>query len=63
MDKLIEVRKKLNLTQKETCQRIGVSKSYYEKVEYGIKKPGRNFIAKFKAAFPEEDITAIFFAE
>ena len=41
---------------------IGVSTSFYEKIEYGQRKPSYNFIVKFKNAFPESDIS-IFFAK
>jgi len=34
---------------------IGISNSYYEKIEYGIRKPSRAFLEKVKACFPEID--------
>lgn len=59
---LIEFRNNTELSLSEMAQKIGVSKSYYEKVEYGDRKPGRNFIEKFKSAFPDVSVETIFFA-
>ena len=44
---LIEFREKLNLSLQEMADKIGVSKSYYEKIEYGDRTPSFNFISKF----------------
>lgn len=49
------------LTQKQMAVIIGVSISYYSKVEAGYKKAGRNFIEKFKSNFPDAGIDSIFF--
>lgn len=61
--KLITFRKDKKLLQKEMYVLIGVSKSYYEKVEYGILNAGKGFIKKMINAFPEdkEEILNIFF--
>lgn len=42
---------------------MGVSKSYYSKVERGYKVAGRGFIDKFLKTFPEvsQKLTKIFF--
>ncbi|MBO3446380.1 helix-turn-helix transcriptional regulator [Clostridium sp. CCUG 7971] len=60
MKDLIDFRISLKLTQREMANEIGVSKSYYQKVEGSFKKPGRGFIEKFKETFPNKDI-GIFF--
>ena len=57
---LIEFREKLNLSLQEMADKIGVSKSYYEKIEYGDRTPSFNFISKFKLAFPKENIEDFF---
>lgn len=57
---LKEFRLKNNKTQGEMAKYIGVSKSLYEKIEYGDRSPSANFIKKFKEAFPNVD-TNIFF--
>ncbi len=60
MNALIEFRNEQNLTQKEMAKKIKVSKSYYEKVEKGFKKPGRGFLEKFKETFPSIDMNIFF---
>lgn len=61
MDKLKEFRISMDYTIKEMSNEIGVSKSYYEKIEAGIKEPSRNFIQHLKIRFPQFD-TNIFFS-
>lgn len=61
MNKLIEFRINLNKSTTEMAAIIGVSKSYYEKIEYEDRNPSYNFITKFKAAFPNADVDSIFF--
>ena len=63
MNNLIEFRVSLNKSTTEMAAIIGVSKSYYEKIEYEDRNPSYNFITKFKAAFPKADVDYIFFAE
>lgn len=60
MATLFEFRNNLNLTQREMAEKMNISKSYYEKVEKGFKKPGRGFLEKFKTTFPEGDINIFF---
>ena len=50
--KLIEFRKKNNLTINSMAKKIGVSISFYEKVERCERNPSYNFIRLFKKAFP-----------
>lgn len=50
-------------TIEEMANKIGVSKSFYEKIEYGDKNPSYNFIRKFKKAFPYSDIEKLFFSQ
>lgn len=61
MNKLINFRNSLNKNTAEMAAIIGVSKSYYEKIEYEDRNPSYNFITKFKAAFPNADVDSIFF--
>lgn len=49
------------LTQKEIARRIGVSESYYSKIEGGYKLPSFRFLKRLKAAFPDADIDELFF--
>ncbi len=60
MSHLFEFRSNLNLTQRQMAEKMNISKSYYEKVEKGFKKPGRGFLEKFKSTFPEIDINIFF---
>ena len=50
---LIEFRKSLNLKQNEIAKEIGVSPSYYYKVESGYQNPSYEFLAKFKIPWCE----------
>jgi len=61
--KLIAYRKDKKLTMERISTLMGVSRSYYEKVEYGSETAGLGFIKKFMTAFPDADIIEIFFKE
>ena len=60
MKELELFRKSLNLTRQEFADTIKISKSLYEKVENGQRKPSRNFVEKLKNRFPQFD-TNIFY--
>ncbi len=45
------------------AERVGISESYYEKIEYGDRSPSYNFLTKFKRAFPESDTEEIFLSQ
>lgn len=51
------------LTLKEMANKVGVSKSYYEKIEAGIRNPSFNFIDKFKSKFKDVDTDFLFFTQ
>lgn len=57
---LVEFRKLQNFSQGEMAKAIGVSMSYYSKIESGVRNPSYNFIQKFKNSFGA-DIDTIFF--
>jgi len=59
---LISFRESLGKTIAEMSADIGVSKSYYEKIEYGDRDPGSGFIRKFKARYPEINVDEFFFS-
>lgn len=61
--KLISFRKEKELSISDMARKIGVSESYYEKIEYGNRTPSYNFLAKFKAAFPETNTDNIFLSQ
>lgn len=58
--KLISFRKEKELSISDMARKIGVSESYYEKIEYGNRTPSYNFLTKFKVAFPETNTDNIF---
>lgn len=60
MEELKEFRKSLNLTTQEIAHEIGISKSLYEKVETGARKPSRKFTTKFKIRYPQFDVNIFF---
>ena len=62
MKELKEFRNSLGLTTIEMSEKIGVSKSLYDKVEAGARKPSREFMTKLKEVFPQFDVN-IFFAK
>ena len=47
-------------SRKELADKLKISFSLYEKIEYGIRKPSQNFLQKFKAAFPDFDMNIFF---
>lgn len=57
---LIAFRKDKNLSVPAMAEKVGISTSYYEKIEYGDRNPSYKFLAKFKQAFPEADTDYIF---
>lgn len=57
---LVDYRQSQNLSIPEMAKKIGVSKSFYEKIEYEDRLPSYNFLVKFKNAFPTADTDKIF---
>lgn len=51
------------MSQKNMAKRIGVSPSYYYKVESGYQNPSYKFLAKFKRSFPNASVDQIFFSK
>lgn len=60
---LISFRKEKKLSVSSMAETIGISESYYEKIEYGNRSPSYNFLMKFKTAFPEADTEYIFLSQ
>lgn len=61
MDKLKEFRNSKKLSQKDMAIQIGVSPSYYYKVESSYQTPSYEFLLKFKKKFPTVSVDKIFF--
>ncbi len=58
---LKRLREEQRFNQKEMAVTIGVSASYYYKVESGYQNPSYDFLCKLKKRFPEADIDELFF--
>lgn len=58
---LSDFRKEKNKTMQEMAFEIGISTSFYIKVEIGERNPSYSFLKKFKMAYPDADIDKIFF--
>ena len=61
MKTLEEFRLENNLNSTEISELLGVTLSYYRKIEKGTRNPSYNFLMKFKKTFPNTDIDEIFF--
>lgn len=57
---LIEFRKDRRLSVPDMASKVGISPSYYEKIEHGNRNPSFRFLTKFKQAFPEANTEYIF---
>ena len=60
-NKLIKFRKNKGLSSEDMAKKIGISTSFYDKIEYGDRNPSFNFITLFKEAFPKAEVDEIFF--
>ena len=52
MDWLKDFRKSKGYTVSEMADKLRISKSLYEKIEYNERNPSLNFMERFKKAFP-----------
>lgn len=60
MEALKTFRESLKLTSQQFADNINVSKSLYEKVESGARKPSRQFTTKLKQKYPQFDVNIFF---
>ena len=56
MKTLREFREAIGMTQEEMAINLLISKSFYEKIESGERKPGRELIERFKTKYPILDV-------
>ena len=63
MKTLKDFRNSLGLTIQDFANSIKVSKSLYEKVESGARKPSREFTTKLKIKYPQFDVNVFFTTE
>lgn len=61
--KLKEFRQEQDLSQDAMARKIGITLSFYEKVENGRAGFSAGFLVKFKKAFPNASIDRIFFGK
>lgn len=54
--KLKEFRKKQGITIQGMADRLGISKSYYEKLEQGKKRVNHTFLNQLVKEFPDIDL-------
>ena len=60
MEWLKSFRNENGYTLDEMAEILGIYKSLYEKIEYNDREPSRNFLTKFKKAFPDVDMNVFF---
>jgi putative transcriptional regulator len=60
MECLIKYRKEQGLSRSEMASKLGISHSFYEKLELGDRKPSRGFMERFKRTFPSFDMNIFF---
>lgn len=56
MKTLKEFREAIGKTQEEMAKELGISKSFYEKVESNERKPSRALIERIKQKYPLIDV-------
>ena len=60
MEELKKFRKKQGKTRAEMAHILGVSRSFYEKIEMGDRNVSSNFLSKLKEKFPYVDVNIFF---
>ena len=60
MEVLKRFRKSLKLTSQQFADTLKISKSLYDKVENGDRKPSREFMTKLKEKYPQFDVNIFF---
>ena len=56
MECLKDFRLNHGYSKKQMADILQISNSLYEKIEYGIRQPSRNFLCRFKSVFPNFDM-------
>ncbi len=59
---LKEFREELGYSKQQLADFLNISKSLYEKVEWGVRLPSQAFLFRFKQKFPSFDMN-LFFTE
>ena len=61
-ESLIQFRLSRNMSTEDMAKELRISRSFYEKIEWGKRNPSFNFIKKFKAKF-KVDVDKLFFKQ
>lgn len=61
MGELKKFREGKRMTQRQMASKIGVSLSYYRKIEQGENNPSYQFMKKLKDVFPKASVDKLFF--
>lgn len=56
MRTLKDFREAIKKTQEEMADELGISKSFYEKIENGKRKPSRELMERLKQKYPLIDL-------
>ena len=57
---LKDFRAKQGYTREQMAQKLDISLSLYDKVEFDARTPSKNFLDRFKKAFPDFDMNIFF---
>lgn len=60
MKMLKDFRAKHGYTREQMAQKLDISLSLYDKVEFDARTPSKNFLDRFKKAFPDFDMNIFF---
>ena len=63
MDCLKNFRKIHGYSKKQMANILQISNSLYEKIEYDVRPPSRNFLSRFKTKFPTFDMNKFFISD
>lgn len=59
-EELRKFRAKTGKTQEEMAKSLGITLSFYSKIELGLKSPSLKTIKKFTEVFPRANVNKIF---
>ena len=60
MEALKIFRQSQGYSKRQLADILQISGSLYEKIEYDVRPPSRNFLNRFKSAFPNFDMNIFF---
>ena len=60
MEMLKKFRSDKGLSREDMAKKMNISLSLYDKIEFDARTPSRNFLNRFKKAFPDFDMNIFF---